>query len=275
MCRMPQGATDTLRPVAPRDLQALLGELAELAAAADAPPRTHAYGHGPEQVADLRLPVTEARHPVVVLLHGGFWRAQFTRSTMAALAVDLADRGWATWNVEYRRVGNGGGVPETLDDVRTAIAALARLSAPLDTGRMVIVGHSAGGQLGLCAADEPTVAAVVSLAGVCDLASAYADAIGESATGAFMGGGPDDRPDAYALADPIARIPAGAPVLLVHGDADQRVPLEQSRRYAQAAAAAGDARCALIELAGVDHFDLIDPRTTSWATIAAHLETMR
>jgi fermentation-respiration switch protein FrsA (DUF1100 family) len=116
---------------------------------------------------------------------------------------------------------------------------------------------------------------VVSSAGVCDMASAYADAIGESATGAFMGGGPDDRPDAYALADPIARIPAGAPVLLVHGDADQRVPLEQSRRYAQAAAAAGDARCALIELAGVDHFDLIDPRTTSWATIAAHLETMR
>jgi acetyl esterase/lipase len=261
--------------VAPRDLRDLLGELAELAAAADAPPRTHVYGPGPDQVADLLLPATVAPHPVVVLLHGGFWRAQFTRSTMAALAVDLADRGWATWNVEYRRVGNGGGVPETLDDVRAAIAALAQLGEPLDTGRVVIVGHSAGGQLGLCVADEPAVTAVVSLAGVCDLAGAFAGAIGESATGAFMGGGPDERPDAYALADPLARVPAGARVLLVHGDADQRVPVEQSRRYARAAAAAGDARCELIELARVDHFDLIDPRTAAWATVAAYLETMR
>jgi acetyl esterase/lipase len=261
--------------VAPRDLQALLSELADLAAAAGRQPRTHAYGSDPEQVADLLLPATEGPHPVAVLLHGGFWRARFTRSTMAALAVDLADRGWATWNVEYRRVGNGGGVPETLDDVRAAIAALAAVTAPVARGHIVVVGHSAGGQLGLCVADEPAVAAVVSLAGVCDLAAAFADAIGESATGAFMGGGPDDRPDAYALADPIRRLPAGARVLLVHGDADQRVPVEQSRRYADAAAAAGDTRCELYELPGVDHFDLIDPRTTAWATVAARLETLR
>ena len=91
-----------------------------------------------------------------------------------------------------------------------------------------------------------------------------------------MGGGPDDRPDAYALADPLSRIPAGARVLLVHGDADQRVPVAQSRRYAQAAAAArAMTRCELIELAGVDHFALIDPRTSTWATVAARLETMR
>jgi acetyl esterase/lipase len=258
-----------------RDLQALLGELAELAAAAGAQPRTHTYGSGPEQVADLLLGATEGPHRVAVLLHGGFWRARFTRSTMAALAVDLADRGWATWNVEYRRVGNGGGVPETLDDVRAALAALADLTEPLDTSRVVIVGHSAGGQLGLCTADEPAVTGVVSLAGVCDLTAAFEDAIGESATAAFMGGAPADRPDAYALADPLARVPAGARVLLVHGDADQRVPVQQSRRYAQAAAAAGDERCELIELPGVDHFDLIDPRTTAWSTVAAHLETMR
>ncbi|HEX3976617.1 MAG TPA: alpha/beta fold hydrolase [Solirubrobacteraceae bacterium] len=261
--------------MAPRDLQALLGELADLVAAAGVQPRTHAYGSDPEQVADLLLPATDGPHPVAVLLHGGFWRARFTRSTMAALAVDLADRGWATWNVEYRRVGNGGGVPETLDDVRAAIAALARLTEPLHADRVVIVGHSAGGQLGLCVARDAAVAAVVSLAGVCDLGAAYADAIGESATEAFMAGGPDDRPEAYALADPLSRIPAGAPVLLVHGDADQRVPLAQSRRYAQAAAVTGDDRCELLELAGVDHFALIDPRTATWATVAARLETMR
>jgi acetyl esterase/lipase len=266
---------DRLAPVTAPDLETLLGELADLAVTSGARPQPHTYGSDPEQVADLLLPATEGPHPVAVLLHGGFWRARFTRSTMAALAVDLADRGWATWNVEYRRVGNGGGVPETLDDVRASIAALSALAAPLDTQRVVIVGHSAGGQLGLCVADEPAVAAVVSLAGVCDLKAAYADAIGESATGAFMGGGPDDRPDAYAVADPLTHIPARARVLLVHGVADQRVPVEQSRRYAEAAAAAGDDRCTLIELPGVDHFALIDPRTPAWATIAAHLETTR
>ena len=166
-------------------------------------------------------------------------------------------------------------MPETLDDVRAAITAVADLGEPRLDGRVVIVGHSAGGQLGLCVADEPAVAAVVSLAGVCDLASAFADALGESATEAFMGGGPDERAAEYALADPLRRVPAPARVLLVHGDADQRVPADQSRRYAQAAAAAGDDRCELIELGGVDHFALIDPRTEAWAMTAAHLETMR
>ncbi len=260
------------------DLQALIGELADLVAASGAQPRTHPYGSDPEQVADLLLPATAGRagrHPVAVLLHGGFWRARFDRSLMAALAVDLADRGWASWNVEYRRVGNGGGVPETLDDMRAAIAALAGLGEPLETERIVIVGHSAGGQLGLCVADEPSVAGVVSLAGVCDLGAAFADAIGDAAADAFLGGGPDDRAEAYALADPLRRIPAGARVLLVHGDADQRVPVAQSRTYARAAAAAGVEDCELLELPGVDHFAVIDPRTPVWATVAARLDMMR
>ena len=271
---MPQGPNGTLRPVPARDPQALLSELADLVAGSDARPRTHAYGADPEQVADLLAPVTGGRHRMAVLLHGGFWRARFTRSTMAALAVDLADRGWATWNVEYRRVGNGGGVPETLDDVREAIAALARVEQPVGACRVIIVGHSAGGQLGLCVADEPAVVGVVSLAGVCDLEAAYADGIGESAAQDFMGAGPKDRPDAYRLADPMARIPADADVLLVHGDADQRVPVEHSRRYARAAAAAGHGRCELMELAGTDHFALIDPRTSAWGAVAARLETL-
>jgi acetyl esterase/lipase len=260
--------------VAAPDLQALLGELADLVAAAGAQPRAHAYGPDPEQIADLLMPPTEGPHPVAVLLHGGFWRARFTRSTMAALAIDLADRGWATWNVEYRRTGKGGGVPETLDDVRGALAALAGLPSPLDLTRVVIVGHSAGGQLGLCVADEPLVGAVVSLAGVCDLTGAFAEGIGEGAAAEFMKASPAQRPDAYRLADPMARIPANLPVLLVHGDADQRVPVDHSRRYAQAAAAAGDAGCELMELPGVDHFALIDPRTTTWAAIAARLENL-
>ncbi|HYZ81077.1 MAG TPA: alpha/beta fold hydrolase [Solirubrobacteraceae bacterium] len=256
------------------DLQVLLGELADLVTAAGGRPRTHAYGPHAEQVADLLLPSGEGEHPVAVLLHGGFWRSRFTRATMAALAVDLVDRGWATWNVEYRRTGTGGGVPETLEDVRAALRALAQLPAPLDRRRVIIIGHSAGGQLGLCVADEPLVSAVVSLAGVCDLEAAHAEGIGEGAAVEFMAAAPAERPDAYRLADPLARIPAGVPVLLVHGDADQRVPVAYSRRYAQAAARAGDGRCELMELAGVDHFALIDPRTQTWAAIFSRLETL-
>jgi dipeptidyl aminopeptidase/acylaminoacyl peptidase len=119
------------------------------------------------------------------------------------------------------------------------------------------------------------VAAVVSLAGVCDLAWAFAQGIGDGAAAEFVGAGPAERPEAYRLADPMARIPDGARVLLVHGDADDRVPVEHSRRYARAAVAAGVEDCELLELAGVDHFAVIDPRTDPWAMVAGRLETMR
>jgi acetyl esterase/lipase len=260
--------------VTPRDNQAALAELSEWTAAQGRTPLTHRYGAAPEHEADLLLPDGAGPHRVAVLLHGGFWRARFTRATMAALAVDLADRGWATWNVEYRRVGNGGGVPETLDDVRAAIDALTRVEAPLERGRLVAIGHSAGGQLALCAAAIRAVTAVVSLAGVCDLADAARERIGDGAALEFTGGTPEERPEAYALADPIALLPSGTETLLVHGDDDDRVPLEQSRRYADAARRAGD-RCQLLELAGVDHFAVVDPRSQAWAAVAERLEAMR
>jgi acetyl esterase/lipase len=257
--------------VAPRDVQALIAELSEWTATQGRTPRTHRYGDGPDHEADLLLPDRDGPHRVAVLLHGGFWRARFTRSTMAALAVDLADRGWATWNVEFRRVGTGGGVPETLDDVRAAIEALTGVEAPLDGTRLLVIGHSAGGQLALCAAGMPSVATVVSLAGVCDLGSAARERIGDGAALEFAGGTPEDRPEAYAVADPMRLLPAGADLLLVHGDADDRVPVAQSRGYARAARDAGD-RCELLELAGIDHFALIDPRTRAWATVAERLD---
>jgi acetyl esterase/lipase len=257
--------------VAPRDVQALISELSEWTAAQGRTRVTHRYGAEPDHEADLLMPDGSGPHRVAVLLHGGFWRARFTRSTMTALAVDLADRGWATWNVEYRRVGTGGGVPETLDDVRAAIEAVTHIDAPLDGARVLVIGHSAGGQLALCAAAMPSVAAVVSLAGVCDLGSAARERIGGGAAIEFTGGTLEERPDAYAIADPSRLLPAGAKVLLVHGDVDDRVPVEQSRGYAQAARAIGD-RVELLELAGVDHFALIDPRTQAWKTTAERLD---
>jgi acetyl esterase/lipase len=261
--------------VAPRDVQALIAELSDWAAAQGRSPRTHRYGSDADHEADLLMPAAAGGRSrrVAVLLHGGFWRARFTRATMAALAVDLADRGWATWNVEYRRVGSGGGVPQTLDDVRAAIDALATLDAGLDRSQVVMIGHSAGGQLALCSADMAPVAGVVSLAGVCDLGSGARERIGDSAVLEFLGGTPQERPDAYALADPTRLLPTGVPVLLVHGDADDRVPVQQSRSYARAAQVAGD-QCQLLELPGVDHFALIDPRTQVWATIAGRLDTL-
>jgi acetyl esterase/lipase len=259
--------------VASHDLEAFFGELADWAAATGRAGRTHRYGGGPDEVADLLLPGGDGPHRVAVLLHGGFWRARFTRAIMAAVAADLAARGWATWNVEYRRVGTGGGVPETLDDVRRAIDMLPNVAALLDLERLVAIGHSAGGQLALCAARGSPVAAVVSLAGVCDLESAARDRIGEGAALEFTGGTPAERPEAYAMADPMGLLPLGVEVLLVHGDADDRVPVQQSRTYARAAGDAGDP-CELMELPGVDHFALIDPRSAAWAAVAQRLQAL-
>jgi dipeptidyl aminopeptidase/acylaminoacyl peptidase len=156
--------------------------------------------------------------------------------------------------------------------VRAAIEALTRIAgAPIATQRVLVIGHSAGGQLGLCVAGMPAVAAVLSLAGVCDLAAAARGRIGEAAALEFMGGTPEEQPEAYAAADPLRLLPTGTASLLVHGDADDRVPIEQSRTYARAARAAGDP-CELLELPGVDHFAVIDPRTQAWATIAEQLD---
>jgi acetyl esterase/lipase len=261
--------------VAARGLQAFLSELSEWAAATGRTSDPHRYGTDPEHLADLWLPDGQrGPHPVAVLLHGGFWRAQFGRSIMSAVGADLTARGWACWNVEYRRVGNGGGVPQTIDDVRAAIEALNDLDAPLERGRLVVIGHSAGGHLGLCAASMPAVRTVVSLAGVCDLASAARERIGEGAALELTGGTPEERPEAYSAADPMTKLPTGKDVLLVHGDLDDRVPIAQSRAYARAAAAAGD-RCELMELEGVDHFAVVDPRSPAWAAIAQRLEAFK
>jgi acetyl esterase/lipase len=235
---------------------------------------THHYGVEPDQVADLLLPGGEGPHPVAVLVHGGFWRAGYTRTLMAPMAADLAERGWASWNVEYRRAGTElyrdhgtDRTPAALTDVRDAIDALLRLKAPLDRGRVVVIGHSAGGQLALTCAGMPSIALIVSLAGVCDLVGAEAERIGNNAVREFLGGGPDERPVAYADADPLDALPTGARTLLVHGDADQRVPISQSRTYHAAAVRAGDP-CELLELPGVDHLAVIDPQTPAWRTIA-------
>src|SRR5262249_10259710 len=135
----------------------LLAELEEWAGAHGPAPQTHHYGSGSEHEADLLLGAGLEPYRVAVLLHGGFWGARHTRTIMGAMAVDLARRGWATWNVEYRRVGSSGGAQQTLADLRAAIDAVGELDGALLTERLLVIGHSAGGQLALCAAAAPAV----------------------------------------------------------------------------------------------------------------------
>ncbi len=189
------------------------------------------YGDHPDQVANLHLPAAEGGpRPCVVLVHGGFWRERWDRTVMTALACDVAERGFAAWNLEYRRVGqDGGGWPGTLLDVAAGVDALAGVPE-VDATRVVVVGHSAGGHLALWLAGrrrlsegapgaQPLVLprAVVAQAGVCDLVAGAHDGLGGGAVMALLGGSPDDVPDRYAVASPAALLPLGVPQLLVHG----------------------------------------------------------
>ncbi len=223
------------------------------------PPETLPYGDVADQTGDLRMPEGGAAS-LVILVHGGFWRHHWKRDLMDGLAVDLTDRGVASWNVEYRRVGTGGGWPETVEDVAAALEVAARRF-----DRIVVVGHSAGGQLALAAAYRTGIPdLVVSMAGVTDFIAAVDDDLGSGAVDAFLGGATPEP------ASPRSLLPIGVPQLIVHGTDDETVPVSYGRAYAEAASAAGDP-IELLELAGVDHMELIDERSDAWRIVAEHV----
>jgi acetyl esterase/lipase len=238
----------------------------------------HRYGDHFHQFADLHLPPEpDGPLPVAVLLHAGFWREQYTLELSEDLARDLARRGWAAWNVEFRRVGevSDGGYPATLEDVAAAIDFLQTLDAPLDLGRVVTIGQSACGHLALWAAtrEAPAVplAGAVSQAGAPDLREADRLGLGDGAAAAFMGGHADDVPDAYADASPIEQLPLGVPQLLVHGEADDVIPASLSSTYAERAREAGD-EVELVLRPGEDHFVHTDPANPAWQDVVKWLE---
>lgn len=227
-----------------------------------------AYGEHPSQMVGIHQPDADdsAPFPVAVLLHGGWWRDAHDLRLMDPLAAELADAGWLVWNVEYRRTGHDdGGWPQTFDDVHAALNVLgARLqegAEPGDPARVVAVGHSAGGHLALLAARDSPLTAVVGLAPVTDVRAAHRQGLGEGAVADFLG--PDPGEHAYADAAPLHQVPTGVAQLIVHGDADQRLPVEHSRAYAEAARAAGDP-VEYAEIAGADHFAVVDPRHAAW-----------
>ncbi|MGI9098200.1 MAG: alpha/beta hydrolase family protein [Solirubrobacteraceae bacterium] len=241
-------------------------------------PASHRYGDHPRQAADLHRPAGAGLHPVAVVLHGGYWQPPYTKLVMRPLCLDLIRRGWAAWNVGYRRLGrDGGGWPQTFDDVAAAIDHLAELADPtLDLSRVTLLGHSAGGQLALWAggraelpADAPGAAPrvraqrVLALAAVCDLVRAGRPAC------ELLGGWPDEVPERYAQADPMRRLPLHVPVGLVHARDDETVSVQRSRDYAAAARAAG-ADVTLVESPG-GHRDPIDPASEVWRAAAGWL----
>ena len=248
------------------------------------PARQIAYGDHPDQVGNLHLPVGKGPWPTVVLIHGGFWKWGWDRTLMTPLACDLAARGFAAWNIEYRRVGQeGGGWPGTFEDVAAAADAVAGLE-DVDATRVVSIGHSAGGHLAVWLAARHRLPAgapgagpgvrpraAVSQAGIVDLARGADDRLGDGACVALLGGSPTDVPERYAAASPASLLPLGVPVLLVHGGRDDIVPPSQSRTYAESARAAGDT-VELVEVAEADHFDVIEPGHELWSLMCGWLE---
>ena len=216
----------------------------------------HSYGDDPSQYG-----VLYGEGPVAVVIHGGFWKAEYDLTLMDALSEDLAGRGWAAWNIEYRRLGNGGGVPATLDDVSAAIDHLATLD--VDLSRVVTIGHSAGGHLAAWAAtrEDPKVAVthVVSQAGVLDLARARELRLSDGVVDRFLGA------EDMQVASPIERLPLGVPTLLTHGALDDTVPLEISERFAAASGAT------LVVEPEEGHMGHIDPTNPLWKAVTAWL----
>jgi len=249
------------------------------------PPRHRVAAHK-DGLAELLVPRGErptGGFPVAVVVHGGYWRTQYGSLVMRPLAADLARRGWATWNVEYGRIGRGGrgGWPTTFSDLATAIDHLAELDdVRLDLDAVVAVGHSAGGQLALWAGGRATLPAgapgadpqvllrhVVALAPVTNMVRAGAPAA------AVLGGTIADFPDRFDQADPVRRVPLGVPITVVHPAHDETVPLMRSREYVETARAAG-ADVELLEPPGA-HRDVIDPGHGAWHAARERLDGLR
>ena len=249
--------------------------------------RARAVSYGPysSQYGELTVP-NRPRPAVVCLLHGGFWRMPYACGEITLIAQDLAARGYAVWNLEYRRLDEpGGGWPGTLQDVAAAIDHVATLLAEgvdLDLRRVIVVGHSAGGHLALWSAvrdrhfvsagtvSRVPIFAAVGLAPIADLAATYTLNAGNGAVSELLGGSPVQYPERYAAASPAAQLPLGGRQLVLHGTQDEVLPIEQVRGYAQAARAAGD-QIELVELIGSGHMDYLDPSSAAHAVLCTWL----
>jgi acetyl esterase/lipase len=223
-----------------------------------------AYGPEPLQFGDLRLPAGAGPHPLLVVVHGGYWKAIWNLIHTGHLCIGLAARGVATWNVEYRRVGDvGGGWPGSVEDVGAAIDFVPELARrfPLDLERVALFGHSAGGQLVLRNTNRIPLRAVLAVAAVSDVEATLGRGSGDGAAAAFLAGAP------AAAASPLLLGPLGVPTVLIHGTEDETVPFGDSVRYAEAF----PDETRLVPLAGAGHFEPVDPLAAEWPAVVAEI----
>jgi len=227
----------------PQDLEALPRR---------APDRRIAYGNSRQQYGELRVPAGRGPHPTAIIIHGGCFKAAYATADYAAPIGDaLKDQGIASWNIEYRRLGDpGGGWPGTYRDVGRAVDYLRTLAKPynLDLSRVVLVGHSAGGHLAMWAAGRSRVPKESAL------------------FTSLMGGTPKTRPERYAQASPIKLLPYGLPQVLVLGTHEDFVPMPLMRAYADAARRAGDS-VRVVHVRGAGHFEVASPRSYAWPPV--------
>lgn len=259
------------------------------------------YGEDQWQYGELRIPDGPGPHPVVVVIHGGFWKSIFAADLMDAVAEDLTKRGLATWNIEYRRVGNiGGAYPGTLNDVANATDFLETIGEQydLDLTKVVAMGHSAGGQLAFWLAgrnrlqedsilktssDPLLLKGVVSLGGIIDLELMnnlinYKQRIVknmkiDNPVTDYIGGTPFEVPERYAEVSPVQLLPLNVPQVLIHGDLDVNVPVKLSALYKELAEKAGD-QVKMITLPNVEHFEIIDPDSKVWDSIVNEVRNL-
>jgi len=231
-----------------------------------------AYGPDPNQFLEVRLPHNKGPYAALLNIHGGFWRSKYDLAHSGHLCEALRVAGIATFNVEYRRVGNaGGGWPGTFEDIRAAYRFIRQRQSQfrLEPSRLAVMGHSAGGQLALClAAHEPTVRHAISLAGVVDLRKAFALHLSRDAVLEFMGGTPEAVPEHYREADPMELSIQTAMQYLLHGAQDDTVPADFSRDYVARKKRAGES-VQLVEIAQAGHFGLVDPHSEAFAQAKA------
>ncbi len=235
------------------------------------------YGLEPDQFFDLYAAKhNPSRAPLVLNIHGGFWRAKYDLAHASHFCSALALYGWNTANLEFRRVGSpGGGWPRTFEDIRSAYRYLVQHAHELGITAQpaIVVGHSAGGQLALClAAREESIRGGVSLAGVLDLRRAWELHLSNNAVAEYLGGTPAQVPEHYREASPI-EVAISVPQAIIHGALDDTVPIAISRSYAEAKKKRNE-KAMFIELSEADHYDVIDPRSKAFAAVVDAIANM-
>ena len=252
------------------------------------------YGDQPAQFGDLRLPAGQGPHPVVVLIHGGCWKAQYASlRDLAAMADALKDAGIASWNIEYRRLGEaGGGWPGTYLDASMAVDHLRSLEQTyrLDLSRVVVLGHSAGGHLAHWAAgrgrlspaselyrpNPVRLSGLINLAGRMDMSEGidgYEALCHDRVVRNLLGGEPQSVPERYRDASPARHLPLGVPQILIWGEHEEFVPEPLVRSYLEAARKAGD-DVELITVPAAGHFETASPRSAAWPTVLRAIQRL-